>query len=165
MEYPVQTERRKVLEYLYRKLIEAHAKGHTVFPLKATSNKVVTYGWKPKEVIHERRGLSVSELASIIRALLDEGYITAHLAVGPFGGEKYSIRHLTDLGLREIGELPDPHAELMQRLDLAILQIKQDQRLSEPQKQQTINWLEEGKIVARTLTIDAIKVILAGAIL
>jgi hypothetical protein len=72
------------------------------------------------------------------------------------------VWHLTDAGLREIGQLPDPHAELMQRLDLAILQIQQDTRLSEPQKQQTINWLEEGKIVARTLTIEAI---IAGAIL
>jgi hypothetical protein len=67
--------------------------------------------------------------------------------------------------MREIGELPDPHAELMQRLDLAILQIQQDQRLSEAQKRQTISWLEEGKIVARTLTIDALKAMLAGTIL
>jgi hypothetical protein len=55
--------------------------------------------------------------------------------------------------------------QLIQSLDLAILQIQQDPRLSQSQKQQTINWLEEGKIVARTLTIDAIKAILAGAIL
>ena len=77
----------------------------------------------------------------------------------------WTIRHLTDKGLREIGELPDPPLELMQRLDLAIQQIQQDPRLGEPQKRRAINWLREGTTIAGTLPVDAIKAILVGAVL
>jgi hypothetical protein len=151
MEYPVQTQRRKLLEYLQRRRGE-----EVVVSLTDTEGK-------------EELGLGRREYLSLIRELRDEGYIAARYVqdTGVFGfGSFYGwrITHLTDKGLRELGELPDPHFELMQRLDLAIQQIQHDPRLSEPQKQQTINWLEEGKLVARALTIDAIKAILAGAI-
>ena len=133
------------------------------------SGKVIGQGRKRhKEVVNEQLGLRPYEFHGLIRELTSEGYLRASLAHS-LGNEYWMIYHLTDAGLREIGELPDPHTELLQqlmeRLDLAIEQIHQDQRLSEPQKQQSINWLEEGKIVARTLTIDAIKAIIAGAIL
>jgi hypothetical protein len=43
--------------------------------------------------------------------------------------------------------------------------IKHDYRLTDAEKRQKINWLQEGTIIARTLSIDAIKAIIAGAIL
>jgi hypothetical protein len=116
------------------------------------------------EVVSRQLGLSDADALGLLRELIQGGYVNARYENQrwPTSPPIYTVWHLTDAGLREIGQLPDPHAELMQRLDLAILQIQQDTRLSEPQKQQTINWLEEGKIVARTLTIEAI---IAGAIL
>jgi hypothetical protein len=128
--------------------------------------------------IAEELGLDAAECISLIETLATTGYLggyrrpvgrpNARGYIEDLDREKENqtrwISHLTDSALREIGELPDPHADLMQRLDVAILQIQQDQRLNETQKRQTISWLEEGKIVARTLTIDAIKAILAGAV-
>ena len=166
MAYPAQAKRRKVLEYLYRKLNEmrANSKSRTWIILKKKINgDVILKDLKPKEVVNERLGLSGGELKSIITELRSEGFLRAK--EDRAFGSNWWIYHLTDAGLREIGELSDPQAELMQRLDLAIVQIQLDQRLSETQKRQTINWLEEGKLVARTLTIDAIKAIVAGAIL
>jgi hypothetical protein len=43
--------------------------------------------------------------------------------------------------------------------------IKRDNRLTDAENRQKINWPQESTIIARTLSIDAIKVILAGAIL
>jgi hypothetical protein len=122
------------------------------------------------ESIASRLGLSAPECVNLLETLESAGYI--EMITFPIRNwkrvprlEPHRISHLTDKGLREIGELPDPHYELMQRLDLAIQQIQQDPRLSEPQKRQAINWLQEGTTIARTLTIDAIKAILVGAIL
>ena len=162
MEYPVQTQRRKVLEYLHRRRRGKELK------LEVRDRRVEVFGSMGSgEVVNYELGFGPRQFDNFLRELRDEGYIAAELKEpGLFFGSYniWTIRHLTDKGLREIGELPDPHFELMQRLDLAIQQIQQDPRLSETQKQQTINWLEEGKIVARTLTLDAIKAILAGAI-
>jgi hypothetical protein len=120
------------------------------------------------EVVNYELGFGPRQFENFLRELRDEGYIAAELKEPGllFGSYNiWTIRHLTDKGLREIGELPDPHFELMQRLDLAIQQIQQDPRLSERQKRQAVNWLQEGTVIARTLTIDAIKAILIGAIL
>jgi hypothetical protein len=119
------------------------------------------------EAVNYALGFRPKEFNDAIRELRDEGYIAAVLVETGLitSYDVWTIRHLTDKGLREIGELPDPPLELMQRLDLAIQQIQQDPRLSEPQKRQAINWLQEGTTIAETLPIDAIKTILVGAIL
>jgi hypothetical protein len=80
-------------------------------------------------------------------------------------GRIVTVEFITDAGLREIGELPDPQVQLTQRFDAAIEAIQRDRSIPEVEKKPKIDWLEEGKIVARTLTIDAIKAILIGTAL
>jgi hypothetical protein len=47
-------------------------------------------------------------------------------------------------------------------LEAAIQEIKTDNRLTEAEKKREIDWLEEGKLLARSLTTDAVKAILRG---
>jgi hypothetical protein len=151
--------------------------GETIVPFRWLGVYVADSGLN----ITEELGLGAAECISLIETLATTGYLGGyrepiHIERSSRDNKRILVDHgkenqrrwisyLTDLALREIEELPDPHTELMQRLDLAILQIQQDSRLSAPQKRQAINWLQEGTVLARTLSIDAIKAILVGAIL
>jgi hypothetical protein len=75
------------------------------------------------------------------------------------------VTFVTEAGLVVIGELPDPQAQLISGFEAAIEAIKYDRSLTDREKRQKINWLQEGTVIARTLSMDAIKAILAGAIL
>jgi hypothetical protein len=178
MEYPVQVRRRKMLEYLYKTLDQRHRaprNAHEVLN-PGLSLRIEHYGamldegTSPQQYLAQQLSdqvglnLHAAEIRHLIEVLHGEEYIAADYRQSLLSDARYYIKYLTDKGLREIGQLPDPHAELMQRLDLAIQQIQQDPRLSAHQKRQAINWLQEGTTIARTLTIDAIKVILAGVI-
>jgi hypothetical protein len=52
----------------------------------------------------------------------------------------------------------------MERLQAAIEAIQSGNRLSEDEKQRKIDWLEEGKLLARTVTTEAIKALILGAV-
>jgi hypothetical protein len=123
LECPERTKRIKML----RLLLDAHRKavshGHDYLSLIFYRNRdgwtdVITAPGRAR--IPAQLGLSVAECVNLIEQLSSEDYIyftsRGERALGPwarsiwFGQVDYGISHLTDKGLREIGELPDPRA-------------------------------------------------------
>jgi hypothetical protein len=97
--------------------------------------------------------------------LVDEGYINAQLQKGVLGGPAFSsalVRGLTEKGLIEIGELPDPTERLVLGLDAAIRVIQRDPTLDEEERRRRIDWFEEAKFVVRTLGVETVKAIWRG---
>jgi len=73
--------------------------------------------------------------------LVNEGYIDADLRREYAGGPPFSravIRGLTEKGLTEIGELPDPQQKIIQGLEANIRRIEQDTSMSPGRKQYLI---------------------------
>ena len=133
-----------------------------------------------KEEISRELGVLPAEFALRLERLEQSRYVS--LTGQPYTGEQQrylnypmykppsssdyvNVDFVTEAGLIVIGELPDPQAQLIRGFESAIEAIKHDYRLTEAEKRQKINWLQEGTIIARTLSMDAIKAILAGAIL
>ena len=69
---------------------------------------------------------------------------------------------ITEAGLRKIGALPDPQQQFMEGLEAAIQALREDDTLTHAEKKRSIDWLEEGKLLARTLTSESIKAIVRG---
>jgi hypothetical protein len=70
--------------------------------------------------------------------LVNEGYIDADLRREFAGGPPFSsavVRGLTERGLIEIGELPDPQQKIIQGLEANIRRIEQDTSMSPDRKQ------------------------------
>jgi hypothetical protein len=74
------------------------------------------------------------------------------------------VEYLTEKGLREIGELPDPREELLLGLEAAIASLGEDPRLSEEEKRQKIDWLQQIVDAGRDLTVEGIKALWRGDI-
>jgi hypothetical protein len=186
VEYPERTKRIKMLRLLQDELQRAFADGRTqlfVTKIEQLADKRmfgedIPYalldlgihgGSTPRPRVADSLGLSPAECVNLFQALGRNGYIDIHyardpqlpLSYPPLGIDFYG---LTDLGLREIGELPDPEREFMERLDATIQAIREDVNLTESEKQEKIDWLEEGKLLARTLTTEAIKLLLLGVL-
>jgi hypothetical protein len=73
--------------------------------------------------------------------LVDEGYINAELKRELVGGPPVTsavIRGLSERGLIEIGELPDPQEKIIQGLEANIRRIEQDTSMSPDRKQYLI---------------------------
>lgn len=73
--------------------------------------------------------------------LVNEGYIDADLRREYAGGPPFSsavVRGLTERGLIEIGELPDPQQKIIQGLEANIRRIEQDTSMGSDRKQYLI---------------------------
>jgi hypothetical protein len=174
VEYPERTKRIKMLRFLLDELRKAYSRGEGRLALIYHGLKK---GYNTGDVTIEATGVSIPRLlglsapecASLLGQLHDQEYIA--LALPEDAEDEWQERdpfrlyYLTDKGLREIGELPDPQAQLIQGFEAAIEAIKYDRSLTDREKRQKINWLQEGTVIARTLSMEAIKAILAGAFL
>lgn len=107
---------------------------------------------------------SVQALYRFVR-LVDEGFINAKLDTTIKGGPPFSsaqVRGLTNKGLIEIGEVPDPQERLILGLDAAMRSIQRDPTLTDEEKKRRIDWFEEAKFMVRTLGVETVKAIWRG---
>lgn len=115
-------------------------------------------------------GISEGAAVAMFCRLGDEGYFVATGLNKPFnhGFDRYpfmwaNVDRLTTKGLLEIGELPDVRERLIRGLDAAIRAVEREE-IPEPEKKKRIDWLEEGKIMVRTLAVEGVKAIYRGDI-
>jgi hypothetical protein len=170
MDYPEQEKMHRVLKYLYDELKERGS-----LPLRyrfRAKKRLITRSVKEEQGIYDRRtgenileklGLPLSEFLNTVKRLREAGYISANWGDAQVYGFYFlDITLVTEKGLRLIGELPNPQDQLIQRFETAIYVIENDDRLTETEKKREIDWLEEGKLLARSLTTDAVKALLRG---
>ncbi len=164
-EYPQHTNAQKMLDRLNQELVETHAQGEVEVRLR------LVYG-PPQSGVHVHRtgadiaqdvGINGAEAVSLNSRLDADGYINISWDRHP-GATMRSVvlEHLTDRGLIEIGELPDPQQRFFMGLEAAIRAIREDDRLSQEEKKRGIDWLEEGKQISRPIAIEVIKAIFRG---
>jgi DNA-binding transcriptional ArsR family regulator len=167
--FPEQEKMRRVLKYIYDELKRGgKLKLKNQFRTKkrrfsqSVKTEVGHYNEKTGENVTENLGLAHRELSHTLDRLTDGGYVRRNRSGGRGKQEGWEYTLVTEKGLRLIGELPDPQDQLIQRFETAIYVIEHDDRLTEAEKKREIDWLEEGKLLARSLTTDAIKAILRG---
>jgi hypothetical protein len=167
MEYPEREKMYRVLKFLYGSEQQG---GLRIKSQHKEVKRLITRRVKAQRGVHDEEtgedilsklDLSANEFLKTLDRLRNAGYIEAPIKKYP-SYDIYTFYYVTEVGLRALGMLPDPQAQFIQGLQAAIEAIKQDDRLTEEEKQREINWLQEGTVVARTLTIDAIKAIVSG---
>src|SRR5215210_2112472 len=118
--------------------------------------------------IAQELNLRPVELVMLLARLEESGYVdlrwASYLAKArgssvweahthsPTSAPRVWVNFVTEAGLVYIGELPDPQAQLIRGFEAAIEAIKHDRSLTDREKRQKINWLQEGTVIARTLS-------------
>jgi len=159
MSYPAFDNQRAMLDAINRRLKESQGRGELALDL-----------WF-HDVLNTADELSIpqAEGAAIVQRLYREEFLEGKLGQGykqgsgasvPFS--RLKVEYLTSKGMQEIGEFPDPQQRLILGFDAALRTIRQDNSISEEEKKRKIDWFEEAKFVARTLTIDAAKAVFRG---
>ena len=112
----------------------------------------------------QRQG--VQALYRFVR-LVHEGYIDAKLDTAIKGGPPFSsaqVNGLTDKGLLEIGEVPDPRQQLVLGITAALHDIQNDPTLSQEEKEEKLSLGREALAFVRGLAVEvAAKVIVGGS--
>lgn len=160
-------DRQKLLESIHETIEESEDAGK-IGPVRINIESIMVWG--------EDEGIGGSKAIRIFQQLHKEGYFDGNLGKPLYSvtmrGKVYSsvpfydalVSHVTDKGLREIGRLPDPREEYLLGLNAAILSLRQDATLSEEEKRQKINWLQQMVDVGKQLTVEGIKSIWRGDI-
>jgi hypothetical protein len=142
LEYPERTKRIKMLRFLLDELRKAYSRREDELKLIYRWNKW-SNRWDEVTIratgvsIPSQLGLNAPECKNLLSQLSSEGYIRLYrqnIERSRQEKERYAMPYLTDKGLRELGELPDPQAQLIQGFDAAIEAIKRDRSLPDAEK-------------------------------
>jgi hypothetical protein len=168
--YPRLQKTQRMLAVLNRALTEAERAGEPglmVMISRGGGTEAGVYLDNTERInLAEELGFGGGETVSLFRWAEAAGYMRPGYGSG--GREADTpiafLEYLEPEGYALIGELPDPQEKLILGLDAAIRAIQQDPTMDPGEKQRKIDWFEEFKIVARTLTIDTAKAVLRGDI-
>jgi hypothetical protein len=146
-EYPELTNRRRFLKALYQKIQEGYDIGSdlvlvtvsapplprvvTSFPRTRTSQQE-----SDRSDIGEELGLRGAEAVALWRRLEQGGYIstTGGKSQGTGIFKLFFLEHLTDKGLREIGELPHPDQRFIEVIEEVLRRIEENPDVPEAEK-------------------------------
>ncbi len=168
MKYPELDKQRRMLEILHRLLSEERERGNISLRLVLNPwGGLSVWGSDDGTNVAEDLGISGAEAVGLFRRLDADGFIHAN-----YGGKGYSremltlvfVDSLTEKGLREIEELPDPEERLVLGLEAAIRAIREDESLPGPERSRRIDVLEEAKQIGRPLAVNIIKAMFRGEI-
>jgi len=168
MEYPQQAKIHGMIELLHRGLCEVWERGGSELRVEYSGSRHSTGVYIGRRhatgsSVAKRLGVSGGEALALFRYVCNQGYVV--LAPGSNlsnQADSVPIQYIAPAGLLEIGELPDPHARFVAGLEAAIQAIREDARMPEEEKQRGIDWMEEGKQVARPLAVEVIKAMFRG---
>jgi DNA-binding MarR family transcriptional regulator len=166
-EYPYYDNRKRLLDFFYNCLQQAYDASWDRLLLMVTFSPKpgVTVAQPFRRNLEKELGLRGGEIVAIFRNLEQEGYIqVSHNEHKGFGMEVVELKNLHDKALLEIGQIPDAQQRFLSGLEAAIRTTQQDDTIPEPEKKRRIDWLEEGKHLARTFTVEVLKGMLRGDI-
>lgn len=165
MKYPELAKTHRLLEFLNRELGEAQKQGESVLMVEFIDSgpAVGLYVGLANDNVAELLGMSGGEAVGLLRRLSADGYVRVDFGRhSSFGRAR--VESLTDKGLREIGELPDPQERFLLGLEAAIRAIREDESIPGPERSRRIDVLEEAKQIGRPLAVDIIKAMFRGEI-
>jgi hypothetical protein len=163
--FPERQDRQKLLDQIHKAVEEAESTGGL---------GAVNVGIEDVMAWAEEEGISAAKGVRLFQQLYQEGYFAGSIGKPVFAatvrGQFYKsipfmmarIDYVTEPGLREIGQLPDPREELLMGLEAAIASVRKDPRLDEEEKRQKINWLQQIVDVGKQLTVEGVKSVLRG---
>lgn len=167
-EYPQQTKIHGMIELIHRQLKKAYEQGESQLRVDyyAGGESVGVYMGSvsdPERAAARTLGVSGGEAVSLFRYVCRQGYVSLNPRSdisSSFG--LVIVESISNRGLLEIGELPDPQQRFLMGLEAAIQAIREDDRIDQETKEKGIDWLEEGKQLGRPLTVEVIKAIWRG---
>ena len=161
MEYSQQAKIHGMIELLHRELQKANEQGRprcVSTTGQGGSDVGVNVGSGPTAA--QALGVSGGESVSLFRYVCSQGCVlTSPQSDLSRSFSMVTVESISNRGLLEIGELPDPQQRFLMGLQAAIQAIREDDRINPEDKEKGIDWLEEGKQLGRPLTVEIIKAI------
>jgi hypothetical protein len=154
--YPELSSRRHFLHAVYGQLHQAHEAGEWELLLQLPD--IARIG--------EEIGFNQPRTFAKFKELVDLGYLRARLGRGMHGGPTFSlaiVEGLTNLGLLEIGEIPDPRQRLIDGFEGAIREIEADPGMNDQEKKRRVDWGHQAIEFVRGLGVAGAARIFFGA--
>lgn len=168
MEYPQQIKIHGMIQLLYRELNKASEQGRADLKVEYKNGRdsvgVSIAGNKaPEDDVAHLLSVSDAQAVRLFRYVCREGFV--HVSPQSDLSRSHSlvsVENISDSGLLEIGELPDPQQRFLMGLEAAIQAIREDDRIPYEEKKRGIEWAEEGKHLARPLVVEVFKAMWRG---
>ncbi len=154
-----------MLEFLSQKLEKVQGQGESALMVEFIDYgpTVGLYVGPANDSVADLLGMSGGETVGLLRRLGYDGYVRVDFGRSRSFG-RARVESLTDKGMREIGELPDPQERFLLGLEAAIRAIREDESIPGPGRSRRIDVLEEAKQIGRPLAVDIIKAMFRGEI-
>ncbi len=168
MVYPQQEKIRGMIELLFQELEKAYEQGNSALEVhyktlgENVGVDVRAYSGQQTNAA-DALGVPGGEALNLFRYVCNEGLVH----VGPQSDLSSSIgmvivENISNQGLLEIGELPDPKERLLSGLKAALQDIQQDPMLKPEEKEEKLNAGREAIAFVRGLAVEVSARVLMG---